>query len=70
LKVTPHRCHPEKYAVGERAVGKQAREYSLLLSPPPLMDLPGGRQASTAFLAGKKTFQTKHHTRKNSGSVN
>jgi hypothetical protein len=32
LKVTPHRCHPEKRAVGERAVGKQARKYSLLTS--------------------------------------
>jgi hypothetical protein len=32
LKVTPHRCHPEKRAVGKRAVGKQARKYSLLIS--------------------------------------
>jgi hypothetical protein len=30
LKVTPHRCHPEKRAVGERAVGKQARKYCLI----------------------------------------
>jgi hypothetical protein len=30
LKVTPHRCHPEKGAVGECAVGKQAHKYSLL----------------------------------------
>jgi hypothetical protein len=61
LKVTPH-YHPEKCAVGERAVRKQARKYSLLLSPPPLMDLPGGRQASTAFLAEKKNIsdETSH----------
>jgi hypothetical protein len=31
LKVTPYRCHPEKRAVGERGVGKQARKYILLL---------------------------------------
>jgi hypothetical protein len=30
LKVTPHRCHPEKRAVGERAVEKQARKYTLI----------------------------------------
>ncbi len=30
MKVTHHRCHPEKRADGERAVGKQARKYSLL----------------------------------------
>jgi hypothetical protein len=54
LKVTPHRCHPEKRAVGERAVGKQARKYSLIpfLTQPPHERTLTGRGSGCTLKVG------------------